>query len=143
MRPSAFLRANSLLVQPGTLSVSTTQVAPPNADAARAAEAADAAAQLNLSREQLERMLVGQAQVLGVYGLPPVVAPYGEMGTELQTCLDFVTTIEAAVKANAVTIDSLREQWGCPAPESRRPPAPSGPVALADVVATSASSLPR
>ena len=36
----------------------------------------DAAAQLNLSREQLERMLVGQAQVLGVYGLPPVVAPY-------------------------------------------------------------------
>ena len=36
-----------------------------------------------LDREQLERMLVGQAQVLGVYGLPPVVAPSGEMGAAL------------------------------------------------------------
>ena len=39
---------------------------------------------LNLSREQLERMLDGQAQVLGVYGLPPVVSAQQEIGKVLQ-----------------------------------------------------------
>ena len=32
---------------------------------------------MNLSREQLERMLTGQAEVLGIYGLPPTIAPSG------------------------------------------------------------------
>ena len=57
----------------------------------------------------------------------------------LQDCLDFVAAVESAVKAKAVTIDSLREHWGCPGEAVKRPAAPSGPVALADVVAMGSS----
>lgn len=53
------------------------------------------------------------------------------MGTDLQTCLDFVKAVEKAVIAKTVTVEQLRELWGCP-PETLNLP-PKGPVSLADV----------
>ena len=96
--------SNSLMAQKGELSVTTMQVPPPASDHGAYLTAADAAAQLNLSREQLERMLVGQAQVLGVYGLPPVVAPSGEMGSALaeQLTREANTQREEAAAARAL-----------------------------------------
>ena len=56
-----------------------------------------------------------------------------ELNTDLKTCCDFVATIEKAIKEKAVTIDQLRERWGCPPSEFNLPKTPDGPVTLADV----------
>ena len=59
-----------------------------------------------------------------------------ELGTSLQPCIDFVAEVEAAVKNKTVTTAELREHWGCPSVEPKRPPMPSGPVSLSDVTMT-------
>lgn len=56
-----------------------------------------------------------------------------DLGTALQPCVDFVAVVEAAVKDKTVSVNDLRELWGCPPTEPKRP-LPSGPVALSDVV---------
>ena len=71
---------NSLFAQKGEIDVEGT-VAPPDPSLRRVE--APSASYLNLSKEQLERMCEGQAQVLGVYGLPPMVASNEEIGRAL------------------------------------------------------------
>ena len=73
--------SNSLLATKGMLDVPGTRVTGTSAVAAE--EQKVEALNSNLTREQLERMLTGQAEVLGVYGLPPVVAPSDNIGQVL------------------------------------------------------------
>lgn len=76
-----------------------------------------------------EKEAVSTWQILELEARPS--SSFAELGTDLQTCLDFVAVVEKAVREKIVTIDSLREHWGCPG--EAKPPPPSGPVTLADV----------
>lgn len=53
-----------------------------------------------------------------------------ELGTDLQACCAFVSAVESSVANREVTIESLRELWGCP---GEIMPMPKGPVTLADL----------
>ena len=74
---------NSLFSQGGSIDVEATVPPPPKELAARPQTSPAPGPNLNLSREQLERMIDGQAEVLGVYGLPPTVSAQGEIGKVL------------------------------------------------------------
>ncbi len=73
--------SDSLLTHTGLLDMPRMQVAPPPGFNEHAPDTASA--HLNLTSEQLEKMLTGQAEVLGVYGLPPAIASGEEVGHAL------------------------------------------------------------
>ena len=96
--------SHSLLAQQGVLDIPPLQVdQPPSRGGGDRARTADAASR-NLTREQLETMLTGQAEVLGVYGLPPVIASAADIGQALseQLAREAREQREAAASARAL-----------------------------------------
>ena len=94
--------SNSLLAQEGVLDM--PYVAGPPSGAGDHGASHSAPSHLNLTREQLSSMLDGQAQLLGVYGLPPVIAASHDIGSALseQVAREAAEQREAATAARAL-----------------------------------------